>query len=59
MPDTELPKKEDSKKEEDKAETPGPPILGNSGAYAQGTDIHIAPGQETHLPHEGWHVKQD
>lgn len=27
-------------------------------AYAQGTDIHIAPGQERHLPHEAWHVAQ-
>ncbi|MDP3468476.1 MAG: DUF4157 domain-containing protein, partial [Daejeonella sp.] len=27
-------------------------------AYAQGTDIHIAPGQEKHLPHEAWHVAQ-
>lgn len=27
-------------------------------AYAQGTDIHIAPGQEKHLPHESWHVVQ-
>ena len=27
-------------------------------AYAQGTDIHIAPGQEQHLPHEAWHVVQ-
>jgi hypothetical protein len=27
-------------------------------AYAQGTDIHIAPGQEKHLPHEAWHVTQ-
>ena len=27
-------------------------------AYAQGTDIHIAPGQEQHLPHEAWHVIQ-
>ena len=25
-------------------------------AYAQGTDIHIASGQEKHLPHEAWHV---
>ena len=24
----------------------------------QGTDIHIAPGQERHLPHEAWHVAQ-
>ena len=28
-------------------------------AYAQGTDIHVAPGQEKHLPHEGWHVAQN
>lgn len=27
-------------------------------AYAQGTDIHIAPGQEQCLPHEAWHVVQ-
>lgn len=27
-------------------------------AYAQGTDIHIAPGQEIYLPHEAWHVVQ-
>ena len=27
-------------------------------AYAQGTDIHIGPGQEKHLPHEAWHVVQ-
>lgn len=27
-------------------------------AYAQGTDIHLGPGQEHHLPHEGWHVVQ-
>ncbi|UII29854.1 DUF4157 domain-containing protein [Fulvivirga ulvae] len=27
-------------------------------AYAQGTDIHVAPGQEQHLPHEAWHVVQ-
>ncbi|HHG86424.1 MAG TPA: DUF4157 domain-containing protein [Bacteroidetes bacterium] len=27
-------------------------------AYAQGTDIHIAPGQEQHLPHEAWHSVQ-
>lgn len=30
----------------------------NALAYAQGTDIHIGPGQEKHLPHEGWHVVQ-
>lgn len=27
-------------------------------AYAQGTDIHVAPGQEKHLAHEAWHVVQ-
>ena len=27
-------------------------------AYAQGTNIHVAPGQEKHLPHEAWHVVQ-
>ena len=27
-------------------------------AYAQGSDIHLGPGQETHLPHEAWHVVQ-
>ncbi len=30
----------------------------NSLAYAQGTDIHVAPGQEKHLPHEAWHIVQ-
>jgi hypothetical protein len=27
-------------------------------AYAYGTEIHIAPGQEFCLPHEAWHVVQ-
>ena len=27
-------------------------------AYTQGTDIHVASGQEKHLPHEAWHVVQ-
>ena len=27
-------------------------------AYAKGTDIHLGPGQEKHLPHEIWHVVQ-
>lgn len=27
-------------------------------AYTQGTEIHVAPGQEKHLPHEAWHVVQ-
>jgi hypothetical protein len=30
----------------------------NAHAYAQGTEIHVAPGQEQHLPHEAWHVVQ-
>ena len=30
----------------------------NALAYAQGTDIHLGPGQERHLPHEAWHVVQ-
>lgn len=27
-------------------------------AYTQASDIHVAPGQEKHLPHEAWHVVQ-
>jgi hypothetical protein len=27
-------------------------------ACAQGTDVHLASGQERHLPHEAWHVVQ-
>ncbi len=27
-------------------------------AYAQGNDIHLAPSQERHLPHEAWHMVQ-
>jgi hypothetical protein len=30
----------------------------NAHAYAQGNRIHLAPGQEKHLPHEAWHVVQ-
>lgn len=30
----------------------------NALAYTQGIDIHVAPGQEQHLPHEAWHVVQ-
>lgn len=30
----------------------------NAHAYAQGRDIHVAPGQEQYLPHEAWHVVQ-
>ncbi|MCO7223279.1 DUF4157 domain-containing protein [Pleionea sp. CnH1-48] len=34
------------------------PIQLQAHAYAQGNDIHIAPGQDKHLPHEAWHVVQ-
>jgi len=27
-------------------------------AFTKGSDIHVAPGQERHLPHEAWHVVQ-
>jgi len=27
-------------------------------AYARGSEIHLGPGQERHLPHEVWHVVQ-
>lgn len=30
----------------------------NALAYAQGSDIKIAPGEEKHLPHQEWHVAQ-
>ena len=30
----------------------------NALAYTQGSDIHVAAGQEQHLPHEAWHVVQ-
>jgi hypothetical protein len=37
--------------------SPEPARLG-ALAYAQGSDIHLGPGQERHLPHEAWHVVQ-
>ncbi len=36
----------------------GKPAQLNAYAYTQGTEIHVAPGQEKHLPHEAWHVVQ-
>jgi len=36
----------------------GKPATVQALAYTQGTDIHVAPGQEQHLPHEAWHVAQ-
>ena len=38
-------------------DSPMPAALG-AQAYAQGHDIHLAPGQDQHLPHEAWHVVQ-
>jgi hypothetical protein len=34
------------------------PAAVQAKAYAQGKDIHVATGQEKHLPHEAWHVVQ-
>lgn len=36
----------------------GMPARHAAHAYAQGTDIHLAPGQDRHLPHEAWHIVQ-
>lgn len=36
----------------------GKPAQLQAHAYAQGTEIHLASGQEKHLPHEAWHVVQ-
>ncbi len=36
----------------------GKPADLNAHAYAQGSDIHVASGQEKHLPHEAWHTVQ-
>ncbi len=30
----------------------------NALAYAQGAEIHVAPGQDRHLAHEAWHIVQ-
>ncbi|MEM6831518.1 MAG: DUF4157 domain-containing protein, partial [Bacteroidota bacterium] len=30
----------------------------NAHAYAKGSEIHVATGQEKYLPHEAWHVVQ-
>ena len=30
----------------------------NAHAYAEGSNIHVAPGQEKHIGHEAWHVVQ-
>ena len=36
----------------------GAPARYDAHAYAQGEDIHLAPGQDHHLPHEAWHIVQ-
>ncbi|WP_211230230.1 eCIS core domain-containing protein [Algoriphagus marincola] len=36
----------------------GKPAQLQAHAFAQGTDIHLASGQEKHLAHEAWHVVQ-
>jgi hypothetical protein len=36
----------------------GRPAQLQAHAFAQGNQIHLAPGQEKHLPHEAWHVAQ-
>jgi hypothetical protein len=37
--------------------SPAPAQL-NAEAFARGNEIHLAPGQEHHLPHEAWHTVQ-
>ena len=34
------------------------PAAVQARAYTQGSDIHLGPGQDQHLPHEAWHVVQ-
>lgn len=34
------------------------PVQVQASAYTQGSQIHVGPGQEKHLPHEAWHVVQ-
>lgn len=38
-------------------DSPRPAALG-ALAYAQGSEIHLGPGQDRHLPHEAWHLVQ-
>lgn len=38
-------------------DSPQPAEFG-AAAFARGTEIHLGPGQEAHLPHEAWHVVQ-
>jgi len=34
------------------------PVRLGAAAFTRGSQIHVAPGQERHLPHEAWHVVQ-
>jgi hypothetical protein len=34
------------------------PARVNALAFTQGNQIHVAPGQERHVPHEAWHAAQ-
>lgn len=34
------------------------PATMQAHAFTQGSEIHVAPGQEKHLAHEAWHVVQ-
>ncbi|SEN04454.1 DUF4157 domain-containing protein [Nitrosomonas marina] len=34
------------------------PVQRNANAFTQGNTIHLAAGQQQHLPHEAWHVVQ-
>lgn len=38
-------------------DSPEPAML-RALAFTRGSDIHLGPGQEQHLPHEAWHVVQ-
>lgn len=38
-------------------DSPQPAMLG-ALAFARGAEIHLGPGQESHLPHEAWHAMQ-
>lgn len=37
--------------------SPVPATIG-AHAFAQGADIHLGPGQDSHLAHEAWHIAQ-
>jgi hypothetical protein len=41
--------------EKDAEETTPQPLRADLPPYAGGTDIHVGPGEETTLPHEGTH----